>query len=53
MSEEFTVSEIRQFAAGVSQSHLSKTLARLRDEGIIAPVGARRNARWRRLRDDF
>ncbi len=53
VSEEFTVAELRQFAAGVSQSHLSKTLARLRDEGIITPVGAGRNARWRRLHKDF
>jgi Fic family protein len=53
VSDEFTVAEIRQFAAGVSQSHLSKTLARLRNEGIISPVGAGRNARWRRLRNDF
>jgi Fic family protein len=53
VSEEFTVADIRHFAAGVSQSHLSKTLARLRDEGIIEPVGAGRNARWRRLHNDF
>jgi Fic family protein len=53
VSEEFTVAEIRQFAAGVSQSHMSKTLARLRDEGIIEPVGTGRKARWRRVRSDF
>lgn len=53
VSDEFTVAEIRQFAAGVSQSHLSKTLARLRDQGVIEPVGAGRAARWRRLRSDF
>jgi Fic family protein len=53
VSDEFTVAEIRQFAAGVSQSHLSKTLARLRDEGAIEPVGAGRAARWRRLRKEF
>lgn len=51
--QDFTVAEIRQFAAGISQSHLSKTLARLRDEGIIQPRGAGRGARWRRLREDF
>jgi Fic family protein len=53
VSEEFAVGEIRQFAAGVSQSHLSKTLARLRDQGIITPVGVGRSAKWRRLRTDF
>jgi DNA-binding transcriptional ArsR family regulator len=53
VTDEFTVAEIRQFAAGVSQSHMSKTLAKLRDEGIIEPVGAGRGARWRRLRSEF
>ncbi|HTW41976.1 MAG TPA: Fic family protein [Solirubrobacteraceae bacterium] len=53
VTDEFTIAEIRQFAAGVSQSHLSKTLAKLRDEGIVEPVGAGRGARWRRLRSEF
>jgi Fic family protein len=53
VADEFTVADVRRAAAGISQSHLSKTLAKLRDDGIIEPVGAGRAARWRRLRDDF
>jgi len=53
LSDEFTVAEVRRVAAGVSQSYLSKTLARLRDDGVIEPVGVGRGARWRRLKIDF
>ncbi len=53
ISEEFTVAEIRRAAAGVSQSYLSKTLAKLRDDGIVEPLSAGRGARWRRLKSDF
>jgi Fic family protein len=53
VSDEFTVADIRRVAPGVSQSYLSKTLARLRDDGIVEPVGAGRGARWRRLTSDF
>lgn len=53
LADEFTVADVRRAAAGVSQSYLSKTLAKLRDEGVIEPMGAGRSARWRRLKTDF
>jgi Fic family protein len=49
-SNEFTVADVRRAIPAASQSYISKTLARLRDESIIEPVGVGRNARWRRLR---
>jgi Fic family protein len=53
LADEFTVADIRRAAPGVSQSYISKTLARLRDEGAIEPLGTGRSARWRRLKTDF
>ena len=53
ISDEFTVAEVRRAAAGASDSHINKTLARLRDEGMIESLGTGRGARWRRLKDDF
>ncbi len=32
-----------------SDSYIDKTLAKLRDEGLIEPIGTGRGARWRRL----
>ena len=52
ISDEFTVAEVRRAAAGASDSYINKTLARLRDEGVIESLGTGRAARWRRLRDD-
>ena len=52
VSDEFTVADVRRVAAGISSSHLSKTLAKLRDEGIIEPLSTGRGARWRRVRND-
>jgi Fic family protein len=49
IAEEFTVAEVRKAVPAASQSYISKTLAQLRDEGAIEPVGVGRNARWRRL----
>jgi Fic family protein len=48
IADEFTVADIRKAVPAASQSYTSKTLTRLRDEGTIEPVGAGRNARWRR-----
>ena len=45
---EFRVADVRRNAAGAGDSHISKILARLRDEGLIAPEGRGRGARWRR-----
>ena len=53
LSEEFAVADVRHAAAGISQSHLSKMLTKLRDDGVIESVGAGRGARWRRLKTDF
>lgn len=52
LTDEFTVADIRRATGGISQSYLSKTLARLRDEGVIEPIGAGRGARWKRLKTD-
>jgi Fic family protein len=48
IADEFTVADVRRAVPAASQSYISKTLARLRDEGFIEPIGAGRNARWRR-----
>jgi Fic family protein len=48
IANEFTVADIRTAVPTASQSYISKTLARLRDEGLIEPVAKGRNARWRR-----
>jgi Fic family protein len=48
-TEEFTVSQVRRAAPGVSGAYISKVLAELKDAGILEPVGAGRGARWRRL----
>jgi DNA-binding transcriptional ArsR family regulator len=49
---EFSVADVRRNAAGSSDSHISKVLARLRDAGVISSVGRGRGARWRRLPGD-
>jgi Fic family protein len=53
IADEFTVADLRRAAPAASQSYISKTLASMRDEGLIAPVGAGKSARWRRIRSDF
>jgi Fic family protein len=53
VADEFTVAEVRDAAPTASSSHISKTLAKLRDEGAIEPLGTGRGARWRRLSSDF
>lgn len=45
----FRVSDVRRVAGGASDSHVSKVLARLRDDGAIAPRGRGRSAAWERL----
>lgn len=49
--EEFTIADVREAALGASDSLIGKVLARLRDEGMIEPLGTGRSARWRRLRE--
>jgi Fic family protein len=53
IADAFTVADVRRAAPAASQSYISKTLARMREEGLIEPIGAGKNARWRRLRRDF
>lgn len=46
-TSELTVADVRRAVPAASDSYIDKTLARLRDEGVIEPVGTGRNARWR------
>ena len=48
LSDEFTIADVREAALGASDSLIGKVLARLRDEGVIEPLGTGRSARWRR-----
>jgi Fic family protein len=47
--DELTVADVRRAVPTASDSHIDKTLARLREEGLIEPLGRGRNARWRRI----
>ena len=53
IADEFSIADVRRAAPAASQSYISKTLARMRDEGLIEPTGTGMSARWRRLRRDF
>jgi Fic family protein len=53
IADEFTVADVRRAAPAASQSYISKTLAKMRDEGLIEPNGTGTSARWRRLRKYF
>jgi hypothetical protein len=49
IADEFTIADVRNAGIGASDSLIGKVLARLRDEGVIQPLGTGRSARWRRL----
>ena len=49
IADEFTIADVREAALGASDSLIGKVLARLRDEGVIEPLGTGRSARWLRL----
>lgn len=49
LTDEFTVSAVRENAPGVSDAHISKVLAELKQAGAIEPLGTGRGARWRRV----
>ena len=51
LSDEFTIGDVRDASLGASDSLIGKVLARLRDEGVIEPLGTGRSAKWRRRRD--
>lgn len=53
LSDEFTVGQIREAAPGVSDAQISKVLAAMKADGVIAPVGRGRGARWRRVTREF
>jgi hypothetical protein len=53
ISDEFTIDEVRQAVPGASDSYLSKVLANMPTEGILASRPAGRGSRWRRRRPDF
>jgi Fic family protein len=48
-ADEFTIADVRDAGIGASDSLIGKVLARLRDEGVIQPLGTGRSAKWRRL----
>jgi Fic family protein len=49
ISDEFTIADVRDASLGASDSLIGKVLARLRDEGVIEPLGTGRSAKWRRF----
>jgi Fic family protein len=53
VASEFTVAEVRQAAAGASDSYINKVFGELREADAIERIGSGRSARWRRLRTDF
>ena len=53
ISDEFTIEDLRRAVPGASDSYLSKTLAKMRDKGIVEPRPAGRGSRWKRRRTDF
>jgi Fic family protein len=53
ISDEFTIEDLRQAVPGASDSYLNKSLARMRDQGIVVSRPAGRGSRWQRLRTDF
>jgi hypothetical protein len=48
-SEEFTIADVRDAGIGASDSLIGKVLTRLRDAGVIQPLGIGRSAKWRRV----
>ena len=49
ISDQFTIADVRDASLGASDSLIGKILARLRDDGVIEPLGTGRSAKWRRL----
>jgi Fic family protein len=48
-NEPFSISEIEQACPGVSRDMVRVVLREMKSEGVIAPTGRGRNARWERL----
>jgi Fic family protein len=53
LSDVFTIADIRRVAPHVGDQMIGNILRRLKAEGVLAPEGTGRGARWRRLRRDF
>jgi Fic family protein len=53
LSDEFTVSDLRNASPGASDSYITRILIDLKEQGVIERIGAGRGSRWRRLRVDF
>jgi len=51
MTDEFTISAVREAAPTVSDAYISKVLGELKQAGAIEPLGKGRGARWRRISD--
>lgn len=49
LGEIFTKDEIRNIHPYVSDSTINRTLKRMRDDGLIEPMGTGRSAKWMRL----
>lgn len=49
LEEVFTKEDIRQKHPFVSDSTINRTLKRMRDEGLISPLGKGRSAKWMRI----
>ena len=50
--EIFSKAEVRKLNPLVSDSTIERTLRRLRDEGIIRPLGTGRSARWQLVKEN-
>ncbi len=46
---DFAVADVRRAVPAASQSYINKTLTKLRNEGVIEPIGSGQKARWRKL----
>lgn len=53
MPETFTKDEIRLLHPYVSESTINRALTKLRDEGVIKPLGKGRSAKWIRIYRGF
>lgn len=51
--EKFSKEDIRKQNPFVSDSTINRTLKRLKDEGVIEPLGKGRSAKWQRTRREF
>jgi Fic family protein len=53
LADQFSVSQVRAAAPGVSDAYINQVLQAMKKKAIIEPLSRGRNARWKRLRTDF